>query len=336
MSEPEGNETVFDRSDDSEPTSEREHRRHHRTGGGAAFKPLLVCLEGPHRGMRFPLHAADLVIGRGPQADIRLEDEMISRRHARIMWHNFDHPDEVPQCTCEDLGSRNGTELNGAPLIGRTPLRDRDRLFLGATVLGFFLRDAEEIEIDRTLYELATKDALTGLDNRHQFEALLRHHIERVRRYGHSVALLLIDADRFKSVNDTYGHDVGDLALKHLARLISTSCRSTEICARWGGEEFVILAPECDAEGAITLAERVRTRVASLELETAYAKIPLTVSIGVTLLVSGDTLESAFRRADQSLLTAKELGRNRTVFEGTPVGVDRTATFKKKPPLSES
>jgi diguanylate cyclase (GGDEF)-like protein len=301
----------------------------------ASFKPTLICLEGPQRGMRFSLQGRELVVGRGTQADVSLEDDMISRRHLRITWRNWDRPQEMPQCTCEDLGSRNGTELGGMPLLGPTPLRERDRILLGTTVLGFFLRDADELEIDRSLYELATKDTLTGLDNRHQFNALLRHHLERVRRYGQLIALLIIDADYFKDVNDRHGHDVGDLALRHLARVIQTSCRATEVCARWGGEEFAVLAPESDAQGAIVLAERIRVRVWQFPLETPGGQsIPLTVSIGGTLLRSADTPEEAFRRADSSLYTAKHLGRNRTVFDGQAVGVDQTTTFTKKPPLT--
>jgi len=327
-----GSETVFDDHDRDEITLHGHRSR--PTDPPHVFKPLLICLEGPQRGMRFPLAGREQVIGRGSQADIRIDDEMISRRHALVRWHNCDHPEELPQCTCEDLGSRNGTELNGSPIMGPTPLRERDRILLGTTVLGFFLRDADELEIDRTLYELATKDALTLLDNRHQFNALLRHYVERVRRHNHKIALLMIDVDHFKHVNDRYGHTIGDLALKHIARIISSSCRATEVCARWGGEEFAVLAPESDAQGASILAERIRTLVAQCPLETAFTEsIPLTVSIGGTIIRPTDTPEEAVRRADRWLYHAKEMGRNRTVIDGQLAGLDRTATFTRKPPL---
>jgi diguanylate cyclase (GGDEF)-like protein len=331
MQEPENNETVFNENSDSEATLHNPSFKALRQKT-YQFRPVLICLEGPHRGMRYYLQKRDNIIGRGQNADIHLDDVMISRQHARIVWHTIDSPGTRPRCVVEDLGSRNGTELNGAPLECPTELREHDRLLLGATVLGFFLRDADELELDRTLYELATKDALTGLDNRHQFNALLRHNLERVRRYGHRIVLLLIDADHFKIVNDTYGHDVGDLALKHLAQIVATSCRTTEVCARWGGEEFTILAQESDAEGAIVLAERIRSRVVANPLEWNGVKIPLSVSIGVTVLKADDTPEEAFHRADHSLLMAKELGRNRIVIESQPYGLDETATFTKRPP----
>lgn len=326
-------ETVFDNQSDNEVTLQGS--RHRQRESHPVYKPLLICLEGPQRGIRFPLLGYEQVIGRGSQAEIRIEDEMISRRHALIRWHNYERPHELPQCTCEDLGSRNGTELNGAPLLGPTCLRERDRILLGTTVLGFFLRDADELELDRTLYELATKDALTSLDNRHQFNAILRHYLERVRRYNQSIALLMIDIDHFKRVNDTYGHTVGDIALKHVAQIIATSCRATEVCARWGGEEFAVLAPESDPQGAAILAERIRCRVAQTPIETVFTeKIVLTVSIGGTMLRPEDSPEETVRRGDRSLYIAKELGRNRTVFEGRLMGLDQTATFTKKPPLS--
>lgn len=324
------NETVFDEGSDRTVSGPVKKLR----SPASVYKPTLVCLEGPHRGMRFALQGAEMIVGRGSQADIRLEDEMISRRHLAVRWVNWDQPTQLPQCFCEDLGSRNGTELNGVPLQGAVPLRERDRLFLGTTVLGFFLRDAEEIELDRTLYELATKDALTGLDNRHHFMALFTHHLERVRRHGHPMALLIIDADHFKQVNDRYGHDVGDLALKHIARLLKLSCRSTDVCARWGGEEFTVLAMDSAHDGAIVVAERIRDQIQQTPLVTPLNEsLHLTVSVGGTLLRPDDCLEEALRRADASLYHAKELGRNRTVFDGHPIGPDHTATFTVRPPL---
>jgi len=166
---------------------------------------------------------------------------------------------------------------------------------------------------------------------------MLVHHVERARRYERPLALLVIDADRFKRINDEFGHDVGDRALVQLARVISTSCRSSEICARWGGEEFAVLCPETTAEGAITLAERIRQRVQIFPLEHDDRLIPLSVSIGGAMLQAEDNADTLFRRADQSLLRAKEIGRNRTVFENKPVGLDHTATFtgrlpKENPP----
>jgi diguanylate cyclase (GGDEF)-like protein len=257
---------------------------------------------------------------------------MASRRHAKITFQNFGNKNEPPECFLEDLGSRNNTELNGTPLEGATRLRERDRILVGATLLGFFLRDETEMELDKSLYELATKDTLTGLDNRHQFMAMVSHHVERGRRYGRKVALLIADADHFKAINDTYGHDVGDRALVHLARIIATSCRASELCARWGGEEFTVLLPEGGSEGAATLAERIRRRVQSLPLEFETHTIPMSVSIGGSLLQPEDTQETLFRRTDQNLLRAKELGRNRTVLDDQVIGYDRTATFSSTPP----
>ena len=144
---------------------------------------------------------------------------------------------------------------------------------------------------------------------------MLVHLVEHARRYGRPLSLLVIDADHFKAVNDTHGHDIGDEVLVHIARLIEHSCRSTELLARWGGEEFVVIAPESANEAAVRLAERIRERVESTPLRLPEHKIAVTVSVGVAEYIPGQSPEVFFRRADQNLLRAKTHGRNRVVSE---------------------
>lgn len=273
--------------------------------------PVLICVDGPQRGTRFPLTKPESIIGRSSSADLVLKDDMTSRRHARILYENAGRSNEPPDCYVEDLGSRNGTELNGAQLRCKARLRERDRIQIGNTLLGFFLRDEGELEHDQLLYQMATRDALTGLDNRHQFKTHLLHHIERARRHARPISLLVIDADRFKAVNDTYGHDIGDRALIHLGRMIQSCCRATEIMARWGGEEFVVLLPETSKEGAAQVAERIRSAIEATPLCLASGFLHLTVSIGGAELGLTDDSNVFFQRADQQLLKAKEAGRNR-------------------------
>ncbi len=279
------------------------------------FTPLLICIEGPQRGTRFPLTTSESVIGRSSSATIVLNDDMASRRHVRILYPNSYRSLEYPECYVEDMESRNGTELNGTPLKVRTRLGERDRILIGTTLLGFFLRDEGEAEHDHLLYEMATRDALTNLDNRHQFKTHLLHHIERARRDARPISMLVIDADRFKRVNDTRGHDIGDRALVHIARMIQSCCRVTEIIARWGGEEFVVLLPETGYEGAMRVAERIRTAIESTPLSLQSGMLSLTVSIGGAELEASDDLNTLFHRADQQLLKAKEAGRNHVRFE---------------------
>ncbi|MGI8904866.1 MAG: diguanylate cyclase [Candidatus Sumerlaeaceae bacterium] len=272
---------------------------------------MLICVEGIQSGQRFPLRQGETIIGRSTIADIILQDDMASRRHARIGYRNGQIPEQPPECFLEDLESRNGTELNGEAISQATRLNERDRILIGTTLLGFFLRDEKELENEQLLYEMATRDALTGLDNRYQFRTHLVHHAERGRRYGLPVSMLIVDADHFKAVNDHHGHDVGDKVLIHLARLIESCCRSSELCARWGGEEFVVLLPDGDLHAAYALGERIRLTVESNPLRQPGRPIYLSVSAGCAELGLTDDAEILFRNADQNLLQAKQMGRNR-------------------------
>ncbi len=284
------------------------------------FRPLLICIQGTQCGGRYPLVKAETVIGRSSVCDVVLDDDLASRRHVTVRYLNFGHDGFPPVCELADLGSRNGTEVNGQLLTSPRHLKERDRIVIGSTVFGFFLRDKGEMRVESSLYDLATRDALTGLDNRHQFNRMLAHHIERAWRYSRPMSLLVIDADLFKTVNDNHGHDVGDLVLRHIAQLIHGCCRSSEVVARWGGEEFAVLMPESDGLAAKAVGERIRQTVAENPLETPKGTVGITVSIGGCELARGDTEESFFHRADQQLIQAKQAGRNRMLFAEKATG----------------
>jgi diguanylate cyclase (GGDEF)-like protein len=280
-----------------------------------AYTPVLICIEGTQRGKRFPVRKQQICLGRSSSVEVPVHDSMASRRHARITYKNFDQPAHVPECSIEDLGSRNGTELNGRKLNSPCVLRERDRILIGSTVFGFFLRDEEELQMDHSLYEQATRDPVTGLGNKHEFLKHLTLQTERSQRSGSKLCLLIVDIDNLKEINDVYGHDVGDAALAHLAKVLSTCCRTREICARWGGDEFALLLPETSPRAARTVAGRIQLSVRTTPLrKTGGTSIPISVSIGGAVLSPDDNPDTFFRRADQQLLRAKELGRNQIVF----------------------
>jgi diguanylate cyclase (GGDEF)-like protein len=272
---------------------------------------MLMCVEGIQSGVRFPLRHGENIVGRGQNATINLQDDMASRRHARIIYRNGQDSHEPPECFIEDLGSRNGTDLNGEPVKELQRLNERDRILIGTTLFGFFLRDEKEMENEQLLYEMATHDALTGMDNRYQFRTHLKHHVERGKRHGHSVSMLIVDADHFKAVNDRHGHDIGDKVLIHIARLIEACCRSSELCARWGGEEFTILLPDADLHAAYALGERIRVTVESNPLRQPGTPIYLSVSVGCAEMGIADDADTLFKAADNNLLKAKHMGRNK-------------------------
>jgi len=166
-------------------------------------------------------------------------------------------------------------------------------------------------EAEGQLYDLATTDSLTGLWNRRQFLQLAHAEIDRARRHGTSLALVLADIDHFKQVNDQHGHDAGDRVIRHVAGLLRQQARGGDLVGRWGGEEFVMLLPMTDGDGALELSERVRCRVEQAPCQHAGARMPVTLSLGVCELQPGQSLDHAFKNADAALYAAKNAGRNR-------------------------
>lgn len=169
-------------------------------------------------------------------------------------------------------------------------------------------------EANEKLVRLSNTDALTGLPNRRFLDQSLAQEWDRCKRYQHSLAILLLDIDHFKRVNDTYGHPAGDDCIAETARRISAGLRHpSDLAARYGGEEFCVVLPETDAEGALTVAERIRTLMASTPVNAQGHALDLTVSIGLRVQVPDDRtlLAQRLHEADLALYQAKRGGRNR-------------------------
>lgn len=164
--------------------------------------------------------------------------------------------------------------------------------------------------------QLANEDALTGLANRRALFALGRSAIEQARRQGHPVALIALDADRFKRINDCYGHAAGDVVLKALAEVLRSHTRAADIAARLGGEEFAVLLPATGLKAARDLAERLRASIEALDIDYRGQRIQMTCSFGVTASDSGSaTLDQLLNAADLATYRAKAGGRNRVEDE---------------------
>jgi diguanylate cyclase (GGDEF)-like protein len=281
-------------------------------------RAVLVRLDGIEAGQVSSLDGAPLTLGRHPGNRLRIADVGISRFHARIYQQSGG-------VWLEDLNSQNGTYLarEGQPgerqRVTQTQLGDGDVVQLGKRVgLRFTLVDAEQEQLMRQLYESSTRDALTGAHNRKHFDDRLKSELAYALRHSTSIALIMLDIDHFKSVNDQHGHAAGDSVLQQTARSIAQRLRAEDMFARFGGEEFAVIMRGVNLAGAARLGERLRATVAALPAVANGTSIPVTVSLGcATLACLEDKTETALLRvADRRLYRAKELGRNRVVSEG--------------------
>jgi len=172
----------------------------------------------------------------------------------------------------------------------------------------------------REMHTLAHTDALTGLANRRAAQEVLLREVARAARYQRELALLMLDLDRFKLLNDGFGHPVGDRVLVALAERLRAHVRASDLVARWGGEEFVVVAPETSAASARQLAEQLRAQVGRDPFLDGHR---LTVSIGVASYREGDDVEALVARSDAALYRAKAGGRNRVTIVDDLTATDR-------------
>lgn len=282
------------------PTGPREHL-------------ALVALVGEH-GRPWIAVGAETIVGRGEDCGLRLDDAAISRRHARIFRSGNDW-------LVEDLHSQNGTFVDAERLHAPRVLHDGARLQVGrGTVFRVSLQDALEHDASRRLHESSLTDPLTGLYNRRHLDRRLAEELAFVRRHRTALTLMLLDVDHFKRVNDQYGHLAGDAVLRVLAKLIQTTVRTEDLVARYGGEEIAIVARGIDRVAAYMFAERLRKRIAMIEMPWGGEALRVTASIGVAVVegtreVPG--VQDFVGLADEALYSAKENGRNRSVVSPT-------------------
>ncbi len=186
---------------------------------------------------------------------------------------------------------------------------------LRATVHQLESEVEEYREQTRRARELSLRDPLTGVHNRLAYQERAEEEQARWQRYGAPLSVIVFDLDHFKRINDNHGHRAGDLVLKTTAQLARSQMRQVDFFARYGGEEFVALLPETPLEAARVVAEKVRAAVEGFRFHSRGKRVDVTVSCGVAQLREGDTVATAFQRADKALYGAKERGRNRTVTE---------------------
>jgi len=174
------------------------------------------------------------------------------------------------------------------------------------------LEDAQHrlVNVNEQLKTLAITDHLTGLYNRIKIEDRLEVEYTRHIRYKNIFSVILLDIDKFKAVNDTYGHDIGDITLVKTAKILTNNIRQTDTVGRWGGEEFIVICPETEIEGAVKLAEKLRKVIEKTIFDSIGS---ITCSFGVAEINNADTIKNIIKRSDIALYNAKEQGRNRVI-----------------------
>ena len=234
-------------------------------------------------------------------------------RHLKSDIRTRDIPIVFVTGRTEDNDQEKGLSLGAIDYILKpySPLivlaRIRNHLALQKAHLDLKIANAE-------LTRLAATDFLTGVWNRRRFMELGKAEVARVRRSGRCFGTVMIDVDHFKTVNDTYGHDVGDSVLRTLAEACVDRLRNVDIVGRMGGEEFALILPETDPQGAKLTVERLREYLGELAVPIDSGTLKVTVSAGVTTVHDPrDSIEAALKRADEALYEAKGSGRNKTV-----------------------
>ena len=272
----------------------------------------LIVVRGGIPGTMLRLAQSASSIGRSAENTFQLHDATVSRRHAVISI------DTAGKAWIMDLGSTNGTFVDGERVPLQTPIRIKDgsRIQLGSSTLLKYLKlDPCEEGFQRELYERSVRDNLTGLYNRGYFLGQIGPLAEINSMYELGLAIILVDIDHFKRINDNYGHDVGDQVLREVADVLRSSTRPEDLVARYGGEEFILALPSSSLEQAIGRAEKIRAQLSSHHLDATGNCVPVTASLGVSVCGCArvDNLTNLISAADEALYEAKHAGRNRVV-----------------------
>jgi len=298
-------------------------------GNGKAFaktSAYLIMVSGGIPGTMFRLAEQAASFGRAADCTHHVHDITVSRFHATF---TIDPGGEI--CV-GDEASTNGTFVNGVRLAARKPvlLQDGDRIQLGTTVILKLVRlEPHDEEFQREMFERTVRDTLTGLYNRAYFLNQIRALSDRNAILGLGLAVLMLDVDNFKRVNDVYGHPAGDFVLKEVAAVLRESTRGEDLVARYGGEEFVIALPVASLPPAAARAERIKTSLARRPIRVSTDEICVTASVGVAFNPpdQANNEDSLILTADRALYQAKSAGRNRVVLATLPAfGSAQTAS----------
>jgi diguanylate cyclase (GGDEF)-like protein len=262
------------------------------------------AIDSPEVGCRYDLVADELIIGRSSDADIQIDRESVSRRHARLSrigggWQ------------IADLQSTNGTYVNDEALRERL-LADGDYLKVGNAIFRFFSGPNIVASVHEELFRIAIICGLTQAYNRRYSLELLEREVARAQHYGRALSLVALDLDLVKQVNENHGHLTGDQVIKELARRTLLRIDRFEVLCRYEGTQFLLILPETDNAGALARGEELRHAICSEPVRCEDELVHVTVSAGVATLGTEADAPALIRVAQEAVVRAKKAGRNRT------------------------
>lgn len=246
-----------------------------------------------------------LLVGREDCSTMQIDADSVSRRHALIEYDGQTH-------IISDLGSTNGTFVNENRVNAAVTLKNGDRIRFGNQIYKYLTSDRIEMHYHEVMFSMMTTDGLTSVYNKRYFLETLERELLLSSRSKSPLCVIMMDLDKFKSVNDTYGHLAGDTVLIEFAHRAKSVLRSGEFLARYGGEEFVMLLTRTTLAEAEYAAERVRHAVAVAPIQYESLEIPVTVSLGLSCFEGPESPEpnALIAHADALLYAAKHAGRN--------------------------
>ncbi len=271
---------------------------------------LLVRIH-PVSGVEPPveLGPTPMLVGRDGPCGLTLCDDSVSRRHAVLEPLEGGH-------RVTDLGSTNGTYVNERRVALSQSLQPGDRVRFGNQIFKYLGSEGVEAQYHEVVFKLMTTDGLTGVHNKRYLLEALQRELHQSRRTKTHLAVMMLDLDKFKSINDAHGHLAGDAVLVEFAQRAQSVLRSGDLLARYGGEEFAMLLSRTELDEAVQIAERVRQLTAATPVRFERHNIPITVSIGVSCqsFESDPSPADLLAVADQCLYAAKNAGRNQVLF----------------------
>ena len=273
------------------------------------LKAVLVVLAGSQLGERVVIDQP-VAIGRAPDNQFVLRDPAVSWKHCLVEQVRGQENDT--RIRVRDLGSKHGIEVNGERVSGDRFLASGDQLGVGDTLMRLEHHDPVEQAFDNAVIERIAKDDLTGLLSRRRFEADLAALVEAATLGGETLALVMLDIDGIKAINDQYGHLAGAQVIGDVGRLLGRIVGARGLCARLSGDEFATTLPRATPASALVLVEQVLREVRALPIHFAGMTLSVTISAGMAFLPEDGADEATLMRvADERLLAAKQGGRDR-------------------------